>query len=133
MSQENVEIVRVAFDEWNRRDFDSLRDLFHEDVDLHFIGGFADLVGANLTGRDAVFRFWHDFIGTLGGEFDLEAAHEAGDRVVTIATLRGVGGTSGVPSEIRFGQLWSLREGKVSRMDSYYRASEALEAAGLRE
>src|SRR6476620_10008774 len=101
MSQENVEIVRRAFDEWNRRDFDSLRDLFHEEVELHFIGGFADLVGTELRGRDAVFRFWRDLIGTLGGEFELGAADNAGGRVVTIATLRGVGGTSGVPSEIR--------------------------------
>jgi ketosteroid isomerase-like protein len=133
MSLENVEIVRVAFDKWNRRDFDSLRNLFHEDVELHFIGGFADLVGAELRGRDAVFQFWRDFIGTLGGEFELEAAHDAGGRVVTIATVRGVGGASGVPSKLRFGQVWSLHEGKVSRMDSYYRASEALEAAGLPE
>jgi ketosteroid isomerase-like protein len=133
MSQENVEIVKVVFDEWNRRDFDSLTNLFHEDVELHFIGGFAYLVGADLRGRDAVFQFWRDFIRTVGGEFELEAAHDAGGRVVTIATVRGVGGTSGAPGEIRFGQVWSLREGKVSRMDSYYKASEALEAAGLRE
>jgi ketosteroid isomerase-like protein len=112
MSQENAEIVRRAFDEWNRRDFDSLRDLFHEDVELHFIGGFSNLLGEALRGRDAVFQFWRDFIGTLGGEFELEAAHDAGSRVVTIATVRGVGGTSGVPSEIRFGQVWSLRDGK---------------------
>jgi ketosteroid isomerase-like protein len=133
MSQENVEIVQAAIDAWNVRDFDSLMNLVHEDVELHFIGGFADLVGAEFRGRDAVFKLWRDLIGTVGGEFELETAHHAGDRVVTIATIRGAGGTSGVPTTIRFGQVWSLRDGTVSRMDSYYRASDALEAAGLSE
>jgi ketosteroid isomerase-like protein len=133
MSQENVETVRAAIDAWNRRDFDSLRNLVQANVELHLIGGFADLTGTEFKGREAVFRFWHDLIGTVGGEFDLEAAHQAGDRVVTIATLRGAGGTSGVPGETRFGQVWSLHDGKVSRMDSYYEASEALETAGLSE
>jgi ketosteroid isomerase-like protein len=133
MSEENVEVVRAAIDAWNRRDFDSLRNRVHEDVELHLIGGFADLAGAEFRGRDAVFQFWHDLIGTVGGEFEVEAAHQAGDRVVTIATISGAGGTSGVPIDTRFGQVWSVREGKVSRMDSYYRESEALEAAGLEE
>src|SRR2546421_7326111 len=133
MSQENVEVVRAAIDAWNRRDFGSLMSLVHEDVELHFIGGFADLVGAELRGRDAVFKFWRDFIGTVGGKFEVETAHHAADRVVTVATIKGAGETSGAPSTIRFGQVWSLRDGKVSRMDSYYRAKEALEAVGLRE
>jgi ketosteroid isomerase-like protein len=34
MSQENVEIVRAAIDAWNRRDFDSLMNLVHEDVEF---------------------------------------------------------------------------------------------------
>jgi ketosteroid isomerase-like protein len=133
MSQENVEIIRRAIGAWNRRDFHSLTDLFHEDVELHFIGGFANLVGTELSGRDAVFRFWRDFIETLGGELELETAHDDGGRVVTIGTIRGVGGRSGVPSEIRFGQVWSLRDAKVSRMDSYYEPNDALEAVGLSE
>jgi ketosteroid isomerase-like protein len=105
----------------------------HEDVELHFIGGFADLVGTEFRGREAVLQFWREFTGTVGGEMEIETADHFGDRVLTIATITGTGGTSGVPTEIRFGQVWSLRDGKVSRIDSYYRASDALEAAGLEE
>jgi ketosteroid isomerase-like protein len=133
MSQENVEIVLAALDAWNRRDVNAAMSLIQEDVELHLIGGFADVIGREFKGREAVVRFWRDFVGAVGGELDLEAAHDAGDRVVTIATIRGAGETSGIPVENRFGQVWSLREGKVSRMDSYYDASDALEAAGLRE
>ncbi len=133
MSEENVEVIRAALDAWNRRDFDALTSLVQEDVELHLIGGFADLIGTEFKGREAVFRFWREFIGNVGGQFELETAHDAGDRVVTVATIRGAGETSGAPVKIRFGQVWSFRDAKVSRMDSYYEASEALEAAGLSE
>jgi ketosteroid isomerase-like protein len=133
MSEENVEIVLAALDAWNHRDFDAATGLVQEDVELHLIGGFADVIGREFKGRDAVIRFWRDFVEAVGGELELETVHDAGDRVVTIATIRGAGEASGIPVENRFGQVWSLRDAKVSRMDSYYEVSEALEAAGLQE
>ena len=32
MSQENVEVVRAAFEAWNRGDMDALRELYDPDV-----------------------------------------------------------------------------------------------------
>jgi ketosteroid isomerase-like protein len=133
MSEENVEIVLAAFDAWNRRDFEAATKLLQEEVELHLIGGFAEVIGREFKGRDAVVQFWRDFVKAIGGELEVETVHAAGDRVVTIATIRGAGETSGIPVENRFGQVWSLRDAKVSRMDSYYEASDALEAAGLSE
>jgi ketosteroid isomerase-like protein len=133
MSEENVETVLAALDAWNHRDFDAATRLVQEDVELHLIGGFADVIGREFKGRDAVVRFWRDFVQAVGGELELETVHDAGDRVVTIATIRGAGEASGIPVKNRFGQVSSLRDAKVSRMDSYYDASEALEAAGLSE
>lgn len=40
---------------------------------------------------------------------------------------------SGAPAELRFGQVWTFRDGKVIRVDFYYEPNEALEAAGLSE
>jgi hypothetical protein len=45
MSQKNVEIVHAVLDAWNRGDFDAAVRHVHEDAELHFIGGFADLMG----------------------------------------------------------------------------------------
>jgi ketosteroid isomerase-like protein len=47
--------------------------------------------------------------------------------------MDAVGETSGVPSSIRFGQVWSFRDGRVIRIDGYYDPLAALEAVGLVE
>jgi ketosteroid isomerase-like protein len=132
MSQENVEIVHQVIDAWNRRDFDAAVRALHADAELHFIGGFADLMGSEFKGREGMLRFWRDWLGTLGGQVALETTLDAGERVVIIATIEGTGETSGAPGKLRFGQVWSFRDAKVSRVDGYYEPSDALEAAGLR-
>ena len=80
-----------------------------------------------------MLRFWREWLGTLGGRLALDRIHDAGDRVVVLGTMDAVGETSGVPSSIRFGQVWSFRDGKVIRIDGYYDPHAALEAVGLAE
>ncbi len=133
MSQENVEIVHQVLEAWNRRDFDEAVRVAHEDVELHFIGGFADLIGEEFDGREGLIRFWRDMLETIGGEVALESTLDAGERVAVITTVEGAGAESGAPARLRFGQVWSFRDAKVIRVDFYYEPSEALEAAGLRE
>ena len=43
------------------------------------------------------------------------------------------GKESGVPIEHEIGDLFTLRDGKIVRYDSYWNRAEALEAAGLSE
>jgi ketosteroid isomerase-like protein len=102
-------------------------------VELHFIGGFADLIGEEFDGREGLIRFWRDMLETIGGQVALESTLDAGERVAVITTVEGAGAESGAPATLRFGQVWSFRDGKVIRVDFYYEPSEALEAAGLRE
>ena len=133
MSQENVEAVLRAIGAWNRRDFDAAMSIAHEDAEIHFIGGFADLIGEEYDGREGILRFWRDILGTIGGQVAIETASDAGEQVVVITTVEGTGAESGVPVTLRFGQVWSFRGAKAFRLDFYYEPSEALEAAGLRE
>jgi ketosteroid isomerase-like protein len=133
MSEENVEAVLRVIDAWNRRDFDAAISIAHEDAEIHFIGGFADLIGEEYDGREGILRFWRDMLGTIGGQVAVETAIDAGERVVVITTVEGAGAESGVPVTLRFGQVWSFRDAKAIRLDFYYEPSEALEAAGLRE
>jgi ketosteroid isomerase-like protein len=130
MSQENID---AAFEAWNRRDSDAAVRHVRDDVELHFIGGFAEVMGTEWKGRDGLLRFWRDWLGTIGGQLALESTLDAGDRVVVIGTMEAVGEASGVPSSIRFGQVWSFHEARVVRIDGYYDPRAALEAVGLRE
>jgi uncharacterized protein len=133
MSQTNMDVVRAVIDAWNRRDFDAAIAHTAEDVELHFIGGFADVMGREWKGRDGMFQFWREWLGTLGGSIALGRIEDAGDRVVVVGTMDAVGETSGAPSSIRFSQVWSFRDGRVVRIDGYYDPQAALEAVGLTE
>jgi ketosteroid isomerase-like protein len=133
MSQENVGLIRSMYEAFNDRDLDALMANFTEDVEWRLIGGFADLMGTDFRGRDGVRRFYDDWIDNLGGRGEVERVLEVGDRVAVIATVRTAGRASGAPAELRFGQLFSFRDGLISAVDLYYEASEVLEAVGLRE
>ena len=59
---------------------------------------------------------------------------EAGDRVFLTAHHRGRGrGGSGVEVDARLYSVYTLRNGKVLRIDEYADRAEALEATGLAE
>jgi ketosteroid isomerase-like protein len=63
--------------------------------------------------------------------FNLERILEAGDRVVVLGRLRMVGRASGVALEGEGAQVWTLRDGLVTRLEWYLTQEEALRAAGL--
>ncbi len=132
MSQENVEIVR----EWLERyaatgefvadvtdDFVLDPSNFHnwpeQQVYLGLDGARAFLRGGRMRGRT--------------GEHELEALHDAGDRVVSLVHQRLTSKTAGVPVEMSFAHVFTLRDGKLARLELYSDRAEALEAAGLSE
>jgi ketosteroid isomerase-like protein len=51
-----------------------------------------------------------------------------GDSVLVTVRLRARGRGSGIPVEARFYEVYTLRDGKILRMDQFTERSEALEA-----
>jgi ketosteroid isomerase-like protein len=130
MARENVELARRSVQAFNDRDWDALWEICADDVVWRLIGGFADLGGAEFQGRDAL-RWLTDWIETIEGRSEIETLLEAGDQVVVIQNMQGAGSASGAPATMRSGLVFSFRDGQISTVDSYYEASEALEAVGL--
>jgi ketosteroid isomerase-like protein len=62
-----------------------------------------------------------------------ERFYDAGDQIVVVLRRRARSPRSPALIEDRFGQLISLRDGRIVRFQSFRRVNEALEAAGLRE
>jgi ketosteroid isomerase-like protein len=58
---------------------------------------------------------------------------DAGESVVVIVNQRGRSKATGIPVNMRFAQVWSLRDGLAIRMQMYSSVDEALEAVGLSE
>src|SRR5947209_1346086 len=65
-------------------------------------------------------------------ELELDALHDAGDTVVALIRQRGRSKVAGMPVDMSLAQVWTLRDGKETRMDMYSDVTEALKAAGLR-
>ena len=58
---------------------------------------------------------------------------EVGDRVVVVHRAVGRGKGSGIDVETRAAHVWTIREGKVVRLEIFRAPADALEAAGLKE
>ncbi len=133
MSERNVEMVRAGFQAYADRDLDALMGNFADDVEWRLIGGFADLMGEEFKGQAALRRFFVDWVANLGGSGEVETVLEAGEKVVAVVRTMGAGGSSGAPAEMRWGQVYTFRDGLIASVDNYYEPNEALAAVGLTE
>jgi ketosteroid isomerase-like protein len=66
-------------------------------------------------------------------EVSPERFYDAGDQIVVLLRRSARSARSPALIEDRFGQLISLRNGRIIRFQSFREVSEALEAAGLGE
>jgi ketosteroid isomerase-like protein len=66
-------------------------------------------------------------------EMTAEEFIDGGDRVVVSGYFRGRGRGSGVEVDTRFYEVYTLRDGKIVRLDEFTGRADALEAAGLSE
>jgi ketosteroid isomerase-like protein len=131
MSQENVEIVESIYKAFNRRDWDALfRDA---DSDIEFTIQRGPNAGPH-RGRDEVQALLED----QGSAFDLwviepEEFFERDDLVVAFVKFRVRPKGSSAEFEIRIGNLWTIREGKILSVRGFPSREDALAAAGLSE
>ena len=65
--------------------------------------------------------------------WEIEEAREHDDLVVTRTWLTGRGRESRLVLDMRIGQIWTFRDGKVVRYEALPSWEQALEAAGLSE
>jgi ketosteroid isomerase-like protein len=134
MSQENVEVVKVAYEAFARGGLDRFMEHFTDDVDHRAIKGAPDDRGP-IHGKDAVRAHLQDWIDTFD-RFSFEPVEliDAGeDTVVAIERFGGRAKLSGVETDQLLGNVFTIRDGKIARGREYATRDEALEAAGLSE
>ncbi|HEX2358945.1 MAG TPA: nuclear transport factor 2 family protein [Solirubrobacterales bacterium] len=130
MSQQNLDVVLDQFAAVNGRDWDRAMGHYAEDVQL-FADPEAFLQGGTFEGREAVGRWFGDWFATFepGYHFDIDETRDLGDVVVLIASHRGRGRTSGVEVHGTTGYVYTVRGGKVVRLELYGGRRETFEAA----
>jgi ketosteroid isomerase-like protein len=132
MSKENLEVVRRVYAEWERGNFRT-PEFFDPSVHVTWVDPiFARR--AETRGIEEAGESMREFLEALeDATATAERIIDAGDRVVTVHVWRGRGRSSGLAMESRQGSIWTISNGKATRVVNYSDPAKALEAAGLRE
>jgi ketosteroid isomerase-like protein len=136
MSQENVETVRRAFEEFSRGGWEPLMGTYWPpdivwDMTPTGIPGLG-----TYQGYDELRAFFEDWFGTFPfeeWEQELEKVIDCGDRVVALTRQHGHGSASGAIAELEYAQIITVHEGQIVRTEVYLDRERALEAAGPSE
>jgi ketosteroid isomerase-like protein len=133
MSEENVEIVREGYER-----FVATGELAADLVTDDFVWDMSNFHGwpeqQIYEGVAGVRAFLSEWVGAWEDwELVQEALREAGNKVVALMHQRGRSKEGGVPIEMSFAMVFTLRDGKQARMEMYSDRDEALKAAGLQE
>jgi ketosteroid isomerase-like protein len=65
--------------------------------------------------------------------FDIERLIDRGEDVVALGQVRGLGRATGMEVDRPHGQIWTFRDGRVTRMRWFHSHRETLEAVELAE
>ena len=132
MSQENVEIVRRAYEAFALGDLKAVLDQLDPTVVSYTASPLPD--PEEHFGHDGFLQWVENWTGAFD-EFAMEVEEyiDSGDQVIVRALQRATGAASGAPVEQVFWFLHSFREGKILRIGIHASQDQALEAAGLSE
>ena len=131
MSQENVEVVRSAFAALNRGDREAAFGLADPEI---VVDATRRVFNPTTYVGPRGIREWASDMDEIWEEFHSEVSEfiDAGDRVVVALRLHGKGKGSGVEVEQSVAGIWTVRDGRIVRIEiGYASPREALEAVGL--
>jgi ketosteroid isomerase-like protein len=144
MSQENVELVRGLFEapdvdyaslyrdagRWAGQ-VEALAPFVHADLECVMYAFGSE---KRYTGLDGLRAFMLDWMAPWTTyRIETEKAVDLGERVLLLNRDRGLREGSTQEVEGRIAAVFTLRDGKVARIDAYTTRADALEAVGLSE
>jgi ketosteroid isomerase-like protein len=130
MHQEDLDTLRSIFDHFAEGDFAAA--VRHYDPEVEWIetrgvpghGGFRGLPALKAGFTDWL-SVWDDY------RCEVEQLIDAGERAVAEVRGSGRGRMSGAETSEIFFQVWSLRGGRVVRIENHRTREQAMEAAGV--
>ena len=131
MSQENVEAIRAAFEQYSRGDFSLFFAAITDDFEFVTAAEMPD--AGSYRGQEA--RKWLTAYMESFDGFTMEATEvvDAGDKAVSAVLQRGRPRGSEIQVESRWWQVVTFRQDGVAKVEMFSRRDQAFEAAGLSE
>ena len=118
MSQENVDLVRGGYDDFNSGNIEGLVARFDAEVEWVEPGG-GNAPSGTFKGPDSVAN---DVFASVPENFEefsctVEEAADEGDTVVVTARFKGKN-KSGAELDIQAEHVWEVRDGKITRLEN---------------
>jgi ketosteroid isomerase-like protein len=135
MSQEDVDLVRRAYDSFNEGSVRDLVELWHEDAEMRpaFIGGGL-VEGAVYRGREGILEFVSVQAETWQRVTLAPAkVRDLGLCVLVETHIEAIGRGSGIVLTEVTWNVWETRHGKLRSCRVFTDRAAALESLGLRE
>lgn len=131
--ESNLELMRRGYEE-----FIATGELSPDRIDPEFVWDMSTFRGwperQVYEGIDGAREFLASWVGAWEDwSLTVEELHAAADKVVAFLRQRGRSKATGLPVDMRFGQVWTFRGGKQLRMEMYSTREEALRAAGIED
>jgi ketosteroid isomerase-like protein len=133
VSQQNVEFVRAMYEHWARGDFPA--SFMDPEVEHSRIGAQTPDMEGEWRGLEAFSRVFAEYLHAFS-DLRIEAEEIIDlddDRVLVLSRHTAEGKLSGAPIEHELGDLFTVRDGKIVRYESYWDRAVALKAVGLSE
>jgi ketosteroid isomerase-like protein len=131
MSKENINLVRTIHEGWARGDFRVGTDLRAPDYEWKQRPDAVEpgsLHGAAVgTALRRLFEVWEDY------RIEAEEYIDAGDEIVVVSRVRGIGRGSRVELDEKLALVWRVRDGELVSTEVFADRQEALEAVGRSE
>ena len=124
--QHNVTIIRDGYAAWNRGDIDAVVAI--TDADFEWLAP-PDLVGARGGRGRAEFATYLRSFSEVWDDFRCEPEQfwSAGDTVLVLVRETGRGKLSGAHVHHHLVHVWTLRDGRVVRMEGHVERPDTLE------
>jgi ketosteroid isomerase-like protein len=133
MSQENVEIVRRAYEAFAQGDIEAALAMCQPDIQVEDHERSLE-TPTSYHGRDGFLTLFATVNeGFSDVRYTPEELTDVGDRVLVEVRRTGRGRASGAQVEERQFHVWDMVAGRAARFRVYLDRNQALEAAGLRE
>lgn len=116
MSDQNVEMLKGAYEAFGRGDIPGVMSVFADDIEWHVPAVLPQ--GMDVRGKDNVAPFFQKLADTWEGfSVEVEDFVASGDRVCVIGA--GSGKLDGADASYGFVHAWTVRDGECTRFVEY--------------
>jgi uncharacterized protein len=135
MPQPNLDLVRRAYEAWNRGDLDAAFEFLDPDAEVSVPPEFPE--AGTFRGRDEMRRWIGDELLPVLEDIRAEPQQffDAGDRIVVFVRYFGRGKATGIDvrGAVVDAHVLTMRDGRIQKLEMYPGTRAALEAVGLPE